>query len=369
MSPVAPQPLAPIVQRALAPATLPVPTAGGLAWRPAALADAPAMLGLQNAILEADGAPYRYTLAEVEDWFGATWRDPATDSLLGFDADDVLRAFATADSPAGDTRTVRAFLDGGVHPARRGEGIGREILAWSLARARQKLAASGKDLPARISVYTEDDAPQAAHHLYQRAGFRPVRYFSDLRRDLAEPIPEVELEGSLRLVPWSAELDEPARLAHNDSFRDHWGSEPRDPEMWAHGRSEFAPEWSFLVVDDAPDVAALLADPETDAETAAALRAGAPLVVGHEMAGRYSEDWPVRGYTFGYTDVLGARRAYRGRRIAVALLAQAMRAFAADGMQYASLDVDTENPSGAHGLYASLGYEKVHGTRAYAIEL
>ncbi|HEV6955547.1 MAG TPA: GNAT family N-acetyltransferase, partial [Promicromonospora sp.] len=46
-----------------------------------------------------------------------------------------------------------------------------------------------------------------------------------------------------------------------------------------------------------------------------------------------------------------------------------MRAFAADGMQYASLDVDTENPSGAHGLYASLGYEKVSGSRMYSIEI
>ncbi|MCF4121991.1 GNAT family N-acetyltransferase [Antribacter sp. KLBMP9083] len=369
MSHVAPQTLAPIAQRAQAPATLPVPEAGGLTWRPATSADAPAMLDLQNTMFEADRAPYRYTLAEVQDWFGAPWRDPATDSLLGLDADGVPRAFATVDSFPGDTRTVRSFLDGGVHPARRGEGIGREVLAWSLARARQKLAASGKDLPARILVYAEDDAPQAAHRLYERAGFRPVRYFSELRRDLAAPIPELELDGSLRLVPWSAELDDAARLAHNDSFRDHWGSEPRTPEAWVHGRSEFAPEWSFLVVDEAPDVAGLLADPETDPETAAALRAGAPLVVGHQLAGRYSEDWPVHGYTFGYTELLGARRAYRGRRIAVALLARAMRAFAADGMQYANLDVDTENPSGAHGLYASLGYEKVHGNRAYAIEL
>ncbi len=87
------------------------------------------------------------------------------------------------------------------------------------------------------------------------------------------------------------------------------------------------------------------------------------------MAGRYDEDFPVRGYTFRYTELLGVRRAYRGRRVAVAALAAAMRAFAADGMQYAALDVDTENPSGAHGLYASLGYEKVTGSRMYSIEL
>src|SRR5690606_33330372 len=233
--------------------------------------------------------------------------------------------------------------------------------------------ASGKELPARLALYGEDSDPPAKVRLYARFGFAPRRFYADLRRDLAAPVPEVPLDGSLRLVPWSPELDEATRLAHNDAFRDHWGSEPRTAEAWTHGRSHHAPQWSFLVVDDAPDVDALLAGAETedlvDEETAAALRAGEPLVVGYQMASRYDEDFPVRGYSFGYTDILGVRRAYRGRRVAVAALAAGMRAFAADRMQYASLDVDTENPSGAHGLYASLGYEKVSGSRMYSIEI
>jgi hypothetical protein len=46
-----------------------------------------------------------------------------------------------------------------------------------------------------------------------------------------------------------------------------------------------------------------------------------------------------------------------------------MRAFADAGMHCAALDVDTANPSGADGLYASLGYVKTHGSRMYSIEL
>ena len=38
-------------------------------------------------------------------------------------------------------------------------------------------------------------------------------------------------------------------------------------------------------------------------------------------------------------------------------------------MAAAALDVDTQNPSGAHGLYASLGYVKTSGSRMYSIEL
>ena len=42
-------------------------------------------------------------------------------------------------------------------PDRRGEGIGRELFAWQLARARQILASSGKDLPARRGRAREQD--------------------------------------------------------------------------------------------------------------------------------------------------------------------------------------------------------------------
>jgi len=369
-------PLAPIAERAAAPATLALPTAGGLSWRPATRDDVPAWLLLRHHVARVDAEPYLATLEELEELFDADWRDMSADSLLGFStspADDgALVAWAHVEAPPGDVSQVRAFTWGGVHPDHRGRGIGRELLAWEIGRARQLLAASGKDVPGRIAVFAEDDAPAATLHLYERAGMTPRRYYSDLARPLtgpdAAPVPEVELTGSLRLVPWAPELDEATRLAHNDAFRDHWGSQPQTPGQWAR-RAGFAPEWSFVVVDDAPDVDALLASPDTDADTAAALRAGEPLVVGYQLAGRYPDDFAVRGYSFGYTDILGARRAYRGHRIALAALAAGMRAFAADGMEYAALDVDTANPSGAHGLYASLGYVKQSGSRMLSIEL
>ncbi|MFD2023891.1 GNAT family N-acetyltransferase [Promicromonospora aerolata] len=367
--------LAPIAERAAAPAALPLPTAGNLTWRAATREDAPAWLALRNHIARADAEPYAETLEEIEELFEGAWGDMAADSLLGFStgtADDgALVAWAQVECPPGDVTQVRAFCWGGVHPDRRGEGIGRELLAWEAGRARQLLAASGKEVPGRIGVFT-DDGPAGKHRLYERAGFEVRRYYSDLARPLsgpdAGPVPDVPLAGSLRLVPWSKDLDEATRLAHNDAFRDHWGSQPQTREQWAQ-RACFAPEWSFLVVDPEPDVDALLASPDTDPETAAVLRAGQPLVVGYELAARYTEDFAVRGYTFGYTDILGARRAYRGRKAALAALAAGMRAFAADGMQYAALDVDTANPSGAHGLYASLGYVKTSGSRMYSIEL
>ncbi|MFI2102156.1 GNAT family N-acetyltransferase [Isoptericola sp. NPDC019693] len=368
-----PATLAPLAERADAPSVLPPLAAGGLTWRPATVDDAGTLLDLRNTVAEADGEPYRETLEELREILGAPWQRLGTDSVLGLDEAGALRAYGYVETMPGDTTRVRAFLWGAVHPDRRGEGIGRELFAWQEARARQLLAATGTALPGRIAGFLEDTAPATKVRLYERAGFAPRRYYSDLERDLrdlaAHPLPVVEPEGGLRLLPLDDAHDDAARLAHNDAFRDHWGSEPQTREQWRSGRATYAPEWSFVVVDPEPDVAALLADPRTDAETADALRAGEPLVVGYHVAARYEADFAVRGYPFGYTDILGVRRAYRGRKVAVALLAAGMRAFAADGMAVAALDVDTQNPSGAHGLYASLGYTTRHGSRLLTIEL
>ncbi|MBE1875957.1 GNAT family N-acetyltransferase [Myceligenerans sp. TRM 65318] len=354
---------------------MPPVTAGGLAWRGARREDAPVILATLNALAAADNDPFRWSLAEIEERLAASYRDLDNDYLLGFEGpgEGALRAFAEVDVSPGDATVARAILLGGVHPDRRGEGIGRELLAWQIARGRQKLAASAladAHVPAWFVVHMEDDGPKTLARTYERAGFVVRRYYSDLRRDLSVPVPPASTpDGTLRLVPWTPELDEPLRLARNDAFRDHWGSQPRTRETWAEYRTAFMPAWTFMVVDDAPDVDALLASPDTDDETAAALRAGEPLVVAYQIASKYVEDFEVRGFTFGYSDNVGVRRAYRGRGLAPVVMTAGMRAMADDGMQYAALDVDTANPTGAVGLYAALGYEKQHGSRMLLIEL
>ncbi|GIG27402.1 GNAT family N-acetyltransferase [Cellulomonas marina] len=338
--------LAPIAERAAPPAALPVPDAAlGLAWRPLARADAPALHGLVEAVEVADGAPARTAPEEVEEYFDGEWRDLDRDTLGGFDPDGVLRAFADVSTAPGDRTVVRAFLRGGVHPDVRGRGIGRAVLDWSVGRGRQLLAASGKELPGRIAAYVDDDA-HATVALLRRSALAPVRYYTEMRRSLADPLPPVRQVPGVRLEPFSADRDEQTRLAHNEAFADHWGSEPRTAEQWSQGRSMFAPAWSVLAVDEATDE-----------------------VVGYALSGRYEQDWPVAGYSSGYTELLGVRRAWRGRGVAVALLGAVMAAYRADGVEYAELGVDTANPSGAHGLYASLGYEAFHSSTMWSIEL
>jgi GNAT superfamily N-acetyltransferase len=340
--------------RADAPAVLELPPAHlDLRWRPMTLEDAPALHGLLAAIEDADGSRSRTSPAEVVESLQGEWKDLATDTLVGVDADGELRAYAFVEVRPGDRRTVRAFLRGGVHPAWRGRGVGPAVLAWMEGRGRQMLAATGKDVPGRLAVYV-DEHQRDQRRLYAAAGFSPIRWYTQMRRDLADPVPDAPVPPGLRVVPWSEDLDDAVRLAHNEAFLDHWGTEPQTPETWRGHQSAFAPTWSFVALDVSGGGGAV---------------PGAPVVAGYLISGRYEQDWPVLGYTCGYTDLLGVRPAYRGRGLAVALLAAAMRAYRADGMQYAALSVDTANPSGAHALYPRLGYEPVHGEILYSVEI
>jgi ribosomal protein S18 acetylase RimI-like enzyme len=60
---------------------------------------------------------------------------------------------------------------------------------------------------------------------------------------------------------------------------------------------------------------------------------------------------------WGHTELIFVRRAWRGKGIAKGLIARSFRILRQRGMESAVLDVDSENPSGALGLYESLGYK------------
>ena len=60
---------------------------------------------------------------------------------------------------------------------------------------------------------------------------------------------------------------------------------------------------------------------------------------------------------WGHTEQIFVRRRWRNRGIAKALISRSLRILNEHGMTEATLDVDTENPSGALRLYESLGFK------------
>lgn len=336
----------PIAVRADAPGELPLPPAHlELTWRPLTRDDAGQLLALRQAIESVETSAERVSPVTVQEWLTTPWRDLDKDTLGGFDRSGTLRAYGSSELPP-EERVLRAVLNGGVHPAWRGRGLGVALLAWQEGRARQQLAASGKDLPARIAAFVDERA-KGQRQLYASAGFSPKRWYTTMRRDLRLPLPEAPELDRVTIEPWRSELDEEVRLAHNEAFADLWGSPAQTRERWVH-RAQFAPEWSFVAVDRSGD---------------------APQVIGYLLSSRREQNWAAAGYSYGYSDLLGVCRPWRGRGVAVALLATAMAAYAADGMRYAVLDVDATNPTGAHELYSGLAYEATRTEVMYTVEI
>ena len=186
-------------------------------------------------------------------------------------------------------------------------------------------------------------APQH-RHLLLRDGFQVARYFVELGRDFAEPIPRVEPAEGIRIVPFTAERAAAALVARTDSFRDHWGSQPMSDEQWTgwlHG--SFRADISFLAVADGPD---------------------GEEVAGFVLCQVVEDDWEAQGFTGAYIGMVGTTRAHRGQRIAPALLGRALEACAAQGWQRVTLDVDAENPTGALGLYTRMGFRETNSETA-----
>lgn len=308
-----------------------------LRWRAIAPEDAPALLALVNSVEEADGRPYRMSLAELEDDLGAPWRDLGADTVVGLDEDGTPRAWTELLAPPDDVTERRVFVFGGVHPRWRGRGVGRTLVAWALERAHTLVAShlAGGHVPWRIGAFLGVD-DVAAVRLFERAGLTPLRHYAMLRRDLSMPIPAVLEPDGVVVEPWTPDAEEDARLAHNAAFADHWGSQPQSAERWLEQRWAFAPGWSLVARDTH--------------------REGAP-VVGYLMSERLPDDWPAQGFTSAYVDIVGVVREARGRGVASLLLARAMALYAADGIEYATLSVDTANPTGAFQLYERLGFE------------
>jgi mycothiol synthase len=331
MSSTAAASLPPLRERVSAPPTYRPQHPEVAEWRPATTDDVDAVHEVYRAGDAADHPNYLTTREEVEEELGYSFVDLEADTLLAVTAEGRVVAVGVVMEPPRQETLVREFMNGGVHPDVRGRGIGRELLAWQRARGEQKLAASEKPLPGWLVGYADRRATDRLR-LLQAGGFEVVRYFQTMERDLSDPIPEVSPAGDVRIEPYRLELADAVHAARDDAFRDHWGSQPLSDEQFTGLTSgTFVAELSFVAI------------------------------VGDEVAGVLlsdvsEEDWPGQGFSSSYVSTVAVTRPYRGRRIAPTLLRAALEASAARGLDKVVLDVDSENPTGALGLYTGMGF-------------
>lgn len=340
----------PLSERVSAPAALPVPSHQDVhEWRAATTDDIDEILATQKAMDAADHPTWTTPRSEIAEDFESAHIDPSADSLIALAADGTVLAWGMTSLGPGQETRVQSYALGGVHPEWRGRGIGRELLGWQIARSRQQLASTDKALPGWTLSYQEESNTGAVA-LAQRLGMRLERYFTSMERTISDPIPDIELPDGVSVVPFTSDLAEATRLARNDSFRDHWGSQPTLEERWRQFTEgeEFRPDLSWLAVEEDPD--------------------GRRRVVALALSTVNEDDWAVQGFSSGYVALIGVVRDRRGRRLAPACIAALLRSYADAGLERAILDVDTASPTGANTLYSGMGFEATTRSLALVIE-
>lgn len=316
----------------------------GLTWRPLSVDDVEAAAALALAADAADRPLHPFTPHQIVQALTSPAADLAHNSLAGFSPQGVLRAMGLV---RGEPERHRALLLATIHPQWRRRGIGRSLLRWQDARARQLLEESGTGAEglrgARIGVFVDEHLTDR-RRMCAAAGFAPVRWYRVLERQVrGADLPPVAPVPRVRIVGLGPQWSEATRMAHHEAFARDFEPAVLSPRRWAERMAGTHFPWSFLALTERDEIA------------------------GYVLSSRSPQAWTDG--TFGSTDFLGVRPAHRGRGIGRALLTRAIRAYAADDIQGARLDVDTENSSGALDLYASLGYEAREATVLYSIEL
>ncbi|NEP04737.1 MAG: GNAT family N-acetyltransferase [Okeania sp. SIO2G4] len=249
---------------------------------------------------------------------------------------------------------VDGYFSFRVHPTVRGEGIEQEIIRWGEARMEE--VARERDVSVKLRSATRDDKTERIA-LLESCGFTPKRYFLNMERSLADPLPKPEFPIGFTLKSHSsAQFSGKQEQRHfleawvemyNQTFIDHWNF-----HEWTVEKLEY--KMSYPDYRQYLDLVALTADGTFAAFCICFI---------------HPEDNQRKGTREGQIGDLGTRRGFRKRGLGKAMLLSGMERLQAVGMDKVRLGVDAENPSGANRLYESLGFRKVNTKIIYGKEL
>jgi len=309
--------------------------------------DGPAFAEILNAESAACGIDEMVTADEVSaELTHAGEEDPAR-TLVVAEVDG--RPVAYARRTVHDRGVFRAYEHVGfVHPDTRRRGLGRALLRHQAAALRALAAAQDASGDRRLFSWADERRADATA-LLASEGYAPVRWYVDMERRTLDGLPPVASLPDIELRP--ADPGDSATLraalaAEDEAFRDHWGH---------HDMS-------------ADDVSAALAEPGLDPSLWRIAWDG-DAIAGVVRPIVYADENARFGRRRVWIDRVSVRRAWRGRGLGTALLVAALTQAGERGLTSAALGVDTDNTTGALGLYERLGFARGPTTVAYTKSL
>ena len=311
-------------------------------WRNTA--DYASMAAVAAAAYDADAVPFMPTADNLQVQIeGEDGIDPASDLVL-VEVDGAVVAYSEV---WGVTRDGRPMFEvsGIVHPAYRRRGIGRALLAENIRRASERAATEPADAPILVEGFVEET--EIGHRtILTEAGFEPVRHFFLMRVPDLDHIPDAPLPDGLELRPVTPDQHRAIFDAEADAFKDHWGHRDQGDDLFRtmYARAELDTSL-WAVAWDGDQIAGVV------------------------QAWIWPEENEHLGVKRGWMERISVRRPWRRRGLGRALTAESLRRLRAAGMKDAMLGVDSENPTGALGLYEGLGFIVHSRAAAYRREL
>lgn len=292
---------------------------------------------IANACNAAEGVDEFVAAEDLVNWL--------THTTAGFDpVRDVVRAeiegrlvgYAWVDWVDTSDGKREFRLGGYVHPDHRRRGIGRRLVAWQESHAAGLPAAAPATTPLVYGTFAPEQR-QTKIDLFARAGYETERWFFEMLRPNLDDVVLPPMPDGLEVRALGADRASLRKLwdADVDAFRgDHWGG--FDASDGAFERS--------------------LADPDQDPSLYVVAWDG-DQIAGGVTNTIYRAENEAFSRKRGWLETVFVRRPWRRRGLASALVARALVVLREAGMQEGMLGVDSDNPSGALGLYRRAGFD------------
>jgi ribosomal protein S18 acetylase RimI-like enzyme len=304
-------------------------------WSPA---DLPAMAGLINARVEAEGGEDELVteavITAVYAHLGSC--DPERDIVVATSPDGNVRGYA---------RVIRQDLADGVRNyvlAFEGDrDVGARMFEWATTRALE-LAAADPHPRQQLDAGAFDDTDRQSVIL-AAGGFEPYSWSAVMVRPTLADVPDVALPSDVAVRPVGPDDLRAIWEADVEAFRDHNHQLAQIGEdEWEQflERARAGTEWWQVAWDSHG-------------------------VVGQVRTRVVPGEAERRGRRRAWTEDISTRRDRRGQGVASALIAASLRQLAAAGFDEAALGVDLENPTGALAVYERLGYQVVQRHTGY----